>query len=111
MAAYIVARIEVTRPEQYREYVLRSPKVVAQYGGRFLVRGAEIQTLEGPAETRRIVILEFPSVERARAFWDSPEYQRLRKYRDGAGDAQFMLLDGYPDSEWQRVLAASRQLD
>ena len=111
MPAYIVARIAITDPGRYREYVLGSPKVVAQYGGRFLVRGAEIHTLEGPVETRRVVILEFPSLERARAFWDSPEYQRLRKHREGAGDAQFMLLDGYPDAEWQKAVAGSQPLD
>ena len=111
MPAYIIARIDISKPEQYREYTRRSPKVVAQFGGRFIVRGAEIHTLEGPAETRRIVVLEFPSIEKARAFWESPEYRRLRKFREGAGDAQFMLLDGYPTSEWERVLEESRKVD
>ena len=111
MAAYIVARIQITKPEQYREYTLRTPAVVAKYGGRFIVRGAEVHSLEGPAEPRRIVILEFPTIERARAFWSSPEYSRLRKFREGAGEAQFILVDGYPASEWERVLAESRTLD
>lgn len=111
MPAYIVARIQITKPDRYREYTLRTPKVVAQYGGRFIVRGAEIHALEGPPETRRLVILEFPSVERARAFWDSPEYSRLRKFREGAGEAQFFLVDGYSDADWQRALAESRTID
>ena len=111
MPAYIVARIQVTKPEQYREYTLRTPKVVAQYGGRFIVRGAEIQSLEGPAETRRLVILEFPSLERARAFWDSPEYSRLRKFREGAAEAQFILMDGYPENEWRRAVAEALPLE
>lgn len=111
MPAYILARISITDPTRYREYARRSPGVVAQFGGRFLVRGAEVHSLEGPAETRRIVILEFPSLERARAFWDSPDYQRLRAYREGAGEAQFILVDGYPEAEWQRVLEESRRVD
>ena len=111
MPAYIVARIQVTKPEQYREYTLRTPKVVAQYGGRFIVRGAEIQSLEGPDESRRLVILEFPSLERARAFWDSPEYSRLRKFREGAAEAQFILVDGYATPQWQQALDASLPVD
>ena len=111
MPAYIVARIQITKPDQYREYTLRTPKVVAQYGGRFIVRSAEIQSLEGPGETRRLVILEFPTLERARAFWDSPEYSRLRKFREGAAEAQFILVDGYATSQWQQALEASLPLD
>ncbi len=110
MPAYIVIRVAVKNPEAYREYTLHSPRIVAQYGGRFLVRGGESVTLEGPPSGDRIVVLEFPSLEQAQAFYHSPEYTKARALREGGGDASFIAIDGYPDAAWQDVLAASNQL-
>ena len=94
MPAYMLARVEVTDPEQYKKYTAVSPGVIEQFGGRFVVRGGESVTVEGPEETRRLVVVEFPSVERARAFYDSPEYQAAKALRVDAGHAQFVIVDG-----------------
>ena len=74
MPAYLIARVHITDPEQYKEYTKRTPAAIASYGGRFLVRGGEIATLEGAAERDRVVVIEFPSLDRAKAFGSSPEY-------------------------------------
>jgi uncharacterized protein (DUF1330 family) len=95
MAAYIVAFIEVTDPERYAQYMKRTPAAIAAHGGRFIVRGGEKITLEGPAENRRIVVLEFPSFEQAKTFFNSPEYQHAKSFRDGAAKASFILVDGW----------------
>jgi uncharacterized protein (DUF1330 family) len=108
--AYIVVRVDVKDPEKYKEYTLHSPRIVAQHGGRFIIRGGQTTTLEGPESSQRLVVIEFPSVEQARAFYDSPEYTAARKLREGGGDASFLLVEGYPDAAWQEALAASSLL-
>jgi uncharacterized protein (DUF1330 family) len=96
MPAYIVARIEVTNRQQYSEYTKVTPAAIARYGGRFLARGGDTITLEGSPETRRVVILEFPTMERARAFYYSDEYQAAKRLRQGAATADFLAVDGCP---------------
>ena len=94
MAAYVIARIRVNDPVQYEEYKKLSPAAVAAFGGEFIVRGGESETLEGTEETRRLVVVRFDSMDRARAFYRSEQYQAARAARDGAAEAQFVLVDG-----------------
>ena len=91
---YLVVQVTVTNPDQYAQYTERSPALIAQYGGRFLARAGRTETLEGPPGRSRVVIIEFPSFEQAQAFYHSPEYQQARKLREGAGEAQFLLVEG-----------------
>ena len=94
MVAYIIVRIDVTDMEQYREYMKLTPPTIAQYGGKFIARGGELLTLEGEAEDKRVVILEFPSKEQAETWYKSPEYQSAKKVRENAATAQFVVIDG-----------------
>jgi uncharacterized protein (DUF1330 family) len=94
MAAYLVARVTVTDPERYGEYLKVSPTVIEKYGGKFIARGGEIVTLEGPEEARRVVLIEFPTLERAKEFYNSPDYQEARKLREGAGTGQLIVIEG-----------------
>lgn len=91
--AYIIAQVDVTNPQQYGEYAKRSPGIIAKYGGRFIARAGRTVTLEGPAARSRVVIIEYPSFERAQAFFNSPEYQQAKKLREGAADAQFIVVE------------------
>ncbi len=95
MAAYLIARVEVTDWEQYQQYTAATPAVIQQYGGRFIVRGGPIVTLEGEPETRRLVVIEFPDLARARQFFHSPEYRRVKELRHGAAVGQFIAVDGW----------------
>jgi uncharacterized protein (DUF1330 family) len=95
MPAYIIARIHVTDWERYRQYTQATPAAIQKFGGRFIVRGGETTTLEGPPETARLVIIEFPSLDRAKAFYHSEEYSRARKLREGAATGQFLAVEGY----------------
>jgi uncharacterized protein (DUF1330 family) len=94
MSAYLLIRVAVTDWDRYREYMALTPAALAKYQGRFIARGGESVTLEGPEETRRLALVEFPSLELAKAFYASPEYQSAKALRDGACQAEFIALDG-----------------
>ena len=94
MTAYIVARVKVTDPEQYKRYTARTPDCIASFGGRFIARGGEPVTLEGPDFNDRMVIIEFPSLERAKEFYNSPEYTEIKAFRANAAVGEFVAIDG-----------------
>ena len=94
MAAYIIARINVTDQDQYKKYIKVTPGIIAKYDGRFIVRGGETVTLEGPEEKWRIVVVEFPDLAKAKEFYYSPEYTDAKKIREGAALAQFFAVSG-----------------
>ena len=95
MPAYIIARVEVTDPMRYRDYTNVTPGVIARYGGKFIVRGGQVVTLEGPVESRRLVVIEFPSLEQAQAFYHSEEYSKAKTLRAGAAEGQFLAIQGF----------------
>ena len=94
MPAYLIAKVKVTDPEQYKEYTKLTPAAIAKYGGRFLVRGGESVTLEGPQEERRIVVIEFDTMEKAKQFWYSAEYEEAKAKRKNAAEGSFVLVEG-----------------
>jgi uncharacterized protein (DUF1330 family) len=98
MAAYILAEIEIVDAEGYKEYTKQVPATVAKYGGRFIVRGGNAEVLEGdwPVSVRR-VILEFPSVEAAKRWWDSPEYEKPKALRKANSKGRLLLIEGVRD--------------
>jgi uncharacterized protein (DUF1330 family) len=77
MAAYVLVNVEVNDPEAYREYTAQTPGTVEQYGGRFIVRGGAAEVIEGSFTPKRVVVIEFPSLEQAKAWYHSPEYQAM----------------------------------
>ena len=94
MAAYVIARVEVTDPVRYQEYIKATPAAIARYSGKFIIRGGELVTLEGPTETRRLVVIEFPTLELAKAFYHSEEYRQAKALRAGAAVGQFIAVQG-----------------
>lgn len=94
MAAYIFGRIEVTDWDRYTEYMKLTPGIIEKYGGRFIARGGQMIALEGPEITERVVLVEFPTLERAREFYDSEEYQRAREIRHGAATVSLIAIEG-----------------
>lgn len=91
---YIIARVRIDDPDQYKKYMAVSPDAIAVFGGKFLVRGGQNHTAEGEEETRRLVVVEFPTYEAAKECYYSDVYQSAKKLRDGAGEAQFVLVEG-----------------
>ncbi len=91
--AYWIARVTVTDPEAYAGYQALAPAAFERYGARFLARGGETDCCEGPLWERHVVI-EFPSLEQARACYASPEYSAARACRDGACRAEVFITEG-----------------
>lgn len=94
MAAYVILDIEVTDPVLYDEYKKLSPAAVAAYGGKYLARGGRVEPLEGDWQPSRVVVLEFPTFEQARAWADSPEYAPAKALRQRAAMTRAILLQG-----------------
>ena len=94
MTAYLLGRVEITDPDRYKDYMKKTPGAIEKYGGKFIVRGGEVLTLEGTEEKRRMVLIEFPSLDKAKEFYFSPEYQEVKKLREGAAKGQFLAIDG-----------------
>lgn len=94
MAGYIIAHITVTDPATFEKYREKVPAVIEQYGGRYLIRGGAVETLEGSVPDRRLVIIEFPSVEQAKTWHSSPEYQPLITLRQSASDGDVIVVEG-----------------
>ena len=92
--AYIIAQAAVTNPEQYEGYKALAGAAVAQYGGKYIVRGGATHLLEGDWAPPRLVILEFDSVEQAQRFYDSPEYRAAREQRLGAAQMNMLVVEG-----------------
>ena len=94
MVAYVINDMEVTDPALLEGYKKLSPATVAQYGGRFLVRGGKTETLEGNWSPRRLVILEFPSYEQAKAWANSREYAPAKALRQKASNSNIVVVEG-----------------
>jgi uncharacterized protein (DUF1330 family) len=94
MAAYVIGNIEVTEPAAFQEYRNRVGATVEQYGGKFVVRGGRVNPKEGDWQLGRLVMLEFPSLEQAERWYNSPEYQPLIAIREKAARTQLIIADG-----------------
>jgi uncharacterized protein (DUF1330 family) len=94
MSAYLIVNIEITDPERYAEYVKVVPATLAKYGGRYLARGGRTVKLEGSWEPKRVVVLEFESLERAREWYASEDYRGPKALRRSASVADLVLVEG-----------------
>jgi len=95
MAAYVIADVrDVRNAEDLLEYRRRNTDAVAKHGGRFVVRGGEATVLEGEWPTQRMVVIEFPDADAARAWWESEEYEEIKPLRRGASDTNIILVEG-----------------
>ena len=94
MSAYAIVRATITDAERFKDYVARTPALLEKYGAKFLARGGDVVTLEGGAENRRIVLIEYPSKEKALEFYNSTEYEELLVIMKESGTREFILVDG-----------------
>ena len=94
MTAYVIVDIEVSDPEGYKEYVKLAPEAVKLYGGKYIARGGQNETLEGEWQAKRLVILEFPSVEQAKNWLNSSEYAPARALRHKYAKTNMGVVEG-----------------
>lgn len=94
MPAYLIADIDITDPVAYEAYKALVPASVAAHGGRFMIRGGAVEPKEGGWNPRRLTVIEFPSLDAARRFYDSPEYAPALAIRLESSNARLILADG-----------------
>jgi len=99
MAAFLISDVAVRDAEALQTYRTRAAASLAQYGGRYLVRGGASEPLEGTWEPRAIIVVEFPSIKQARAWYHSPEYASALEVRDDALSRDLILVDGISASQ------------
>jgi uncharacterized protein (DUF1330 family) len=94
MPAYVIVEVNVINPVRYEDYKKLTPGTLALYGGKFVVRGGQSEVLEGEWQPGRMVVVEFPSVEKAREWYYSPEYTEAKKIRLEASTGKMILVEG-----------------
>jgi uncharacterized protein (DUF1330 family) len=94
MSAYVIGDIEVTDTALYEDYRKQVAATVQKYGGRFVVRGGKVEALEGGWSPKRLVLLEFPSMEQAQKWYRSSEYAPLITLRQRASRGRLVLVEG-----------------
>jgi uncharacterized protein (DUF1330 family) len=94
MPAYVIVEIEIHEPIEYEEYKKLTPSSIAAYDGKFVVRGAQTESLEGDWKPQRLVVLEFPSVARAKEWWSSEEYAFPKSIRQRTAKTKMLVVEG-----------------
>ncbi len=96
MSAYIIVEVSIHDPELMQEYRKHVPATLAAYEGKFIIRGGQTTLLEGDWNPQRIVVLEFPTVEKAKAWWHSEIYAEPKLMRQAAGVTKMIIVEGVP---------------
>ena len=94
MPVYFIVDLEVTDPAGFEEYRQLVPATIQQYGGRYVVRGGAVETLEGDWQPKRVVVLEFPSLEQAKRWYNSEAYRDPKALRFKTAKCQLILVEG-----------------
>jgi uncharacterized protein (DUF1330 family) len=94
MAAYVIAHIDVEDPSRYADYIKMSPISIQKFGGRFIARGGNVEVLEGAWQPKRLVLLEFPTIEAAREWYASDDYAPAKALRQATSTGDLVLIDG-----------------
>ena len=94
MKTYVIVDVKITDPVRYEEYKKLTPASLVPFDGKFVVRGGQAETLEGSWKPARLVLLEFPSAQKARAWWSSDGYAPAKALRQSASVTQMILVEG-----------------
>jgi uncharacterized protein (DUF1330 family) len=94
MSAYVVVDLEIINQEEFEAYKRLVPATIEKYGGRYLARGGKVQTLDGGWDPKRFVLLEFSSVDQAKAWFDSPEYSKPKALRERSARSKIIVVEG-----------------
>jgi len=97
MSAYVISEVDVKDPAGFEAYRTMAAKAIAQYGGRYLVRGGTTIAVEGGPPPKTVIVIEFPSMPRLREWYASPEYAEAMKVRRTALERRLIFVEGVPD--------------
>ncbi|GAC1408526.1 MAG: DUF1330 domain-containing protein [Chloroflexota bacterium] len=93
MPAYLIAIVDVKDPEEFEIYRAAAPESTAKYGGKYVARGGKFEVLEGEASLNRVSIVEFESIEKAKAWWSSPEYEKIKSHRHKSATTTIIVTE------------------
>ncbi len=96
MAAYVISEVEVRDEQAFERYRAQAAQSITQYGGRYLVRGGAADLVEGGPPPKALVIVEFPSMRRAREWYVSNEYAEALEVRQSALTRRLIFVEGVP---------------
>jgi uncharacterized protein (DUF1330 family) len=99
MAGYVIVQAKILNMERFKRYLSESPATISKYGGKYLARAGETVQFEGDEDNRRWVIIEFPSLEKAKEWYHSEDYQKIKKYREGAATGTLIAVEGVKENE------------
>lgn len=94
MSAYVIVQVSIRDAAAYERYKALAAPAVTAHGGRYIVRGGRAELLEGSWKPERLVVLEFPDAERARAWWGSDDYGPAKAIRQGCAATEMLLIEG-----------------
>jgi len=94
LPGYVVAEVDVTNPDAFKEYAEKTPGTIAKYGGHYMIRGGKFDSIEGDAP-KRFVVIQFDSMEKAKAWEDSPEYNAIKPIRHSSAKSRVFIVEGY----------------
>ncbi|MHC4244442.1 MAG: DUF1330 domain-containing protein [Planctomycetota bacterium] len=94
MPAYLIANVDIKDAEKFTDYMRATPPVIKQFGGRFLVRGGDFEICEGSWNPKRLVLVEFESMQKAKQFYNSPEYTAIKDLRQSSAYTEWVFVDG-----------------
>ena len=94
MKGYIIAQINVNNLENYQEYLKNVTVIANKYKGNYIVRAGKFDVMEGNWKYKRNVVIEFPSFEKAKEFYNSPEYQPIKKIRLDNAENNLVIIEG-----------------
>jgi uncharacterized protein (DUF1330 family) len=94
MPAYVIVEIDITEPVGYEEYKKQAAATVHKYGGKYIVRGGRTEVLEGDWHPKRVVVLQFDSMQRAKEWLNCEEYREPRKMRHRTARTKMILVEG-----------------
>ena len=95
MKGYVIVDVSINDPVEYEDYKKLTPATIAAYDGKFIVRGGAAECMEGDWNAGRIVVLEFPSVERAKEWWNSASYSEAKLIRQRTATTKMLIVEGF----------------
>ena len=94
MSAYLIANVDIKNTERFKGYMKATPSLIKQFGGKFLVRGGDFEICEGSWNPKRLVLVEFESMQKAKEFYNSPEYKAVIDLRQSSAYTEWVFVDG-----------------
>lgn len=94
LPGYVVAEVDITDPATFQKYAAKAPGTIEQYGGHYVIRNGKNESIEGDAP-KRFVVIQFESVEKAKAWEDSPEYNAIKPIRHSSAKSRVFIIEGY----------------